>query len=316
MAIKKTQIGFHDVDGGPVYKVGGPNSLISYFYCNFCKASSSLGNLKLDNVLTDLTQLDSGSVPGRDLQGTDIDFKSAFKELTDNYQASFPSVMRDFVPSDSPWQRKHVIEGGLNVTKAAADSAPETVENMNTDFLTQSTFKSSAEFTGSLFSSGSFTTYFENGIAGVESATGVSNTPDYWTGIYQTNDAVEGSFETQDVPTNDFSYVYVTLVAPSDITGSYPDWTRTENVKIEVSNNGGISWEACKYLVADSTDYPSLNAWSNWVKFSSSAGIFKARVTFNAGNVGTPGILALHAYWDYDPSDNAYIQGIIDTQMV
>lgn len=60
MGIKKTQIVFHRADGGVVYRVGSPNSLISYFYCDYCKASSTTNKLSFDEVVQEKEELDSG----------------------------------------------------------------------------------------------------------------------------------------------------------------------------------------------------------------------------------------------------------------
>lgn len=57
MGIQKTHIGFHKTDGGVIYRVGGVNALISYFYCDYCKASSSKQNLSYNDIVSDTSAL-------------------------------------------------------------------------------------------------------------------------------------------------------------------------------------------------------------------------------------------------------------------
>jgi len=311
MGIQKSQIGFHIADGGNVYKVGKANSLISYYYCDFCKSSSSTGNLSMSEVTSDITGLSGfGGVNG-DLPGTDRDYVVYFKEMFTTAYGLVPDLIGEV--SDNPATMNHKLLTAFNTIKNAGDAAKTNLEKGYNEISGQMTTKGVVFPSGATTSFGSYWNGLYDGITSLGDSTGCSAMTDFYSGVIQTDSSVTGTFVTADHTADNgiFNHLFLSVTAPGDSTGTYNPWVRTENVKIEVSNDAGTSWVPCKYIDQDQTDHDVINVWGNWVLFPTDGnGILKLRVNFNPSDEIT-GILGLYANWSYDITENDYINDSI-----
>jgi hypothetical protein len=331
MKLNKRHIGYHDKDGGNVYKVDPSNSLLSYFYCDFCKSSSSSNNLGMAEVFTDLSSIDSQEMPGG-LSGTDNDYKQAYDLVTDAYYDVWAAGSDKLtIPTPlAPFKRAHEVLDFFSLVKTTADSVKTNIQEKVLLDSSAATFNQHAtQFypEGSTFGGYSHWYRFRDGTDALTSHYGIEEMPQIYSdigGFIQSDGSVNGFFETPSFtsPSGPFLDCLVSVyMYAEDDTNLYRPWTGGSFVLMEISNNNGSTWKSAKYA-NNPAQWPDGTAgflaednWlQTWVHFDDAGtGVLKTRCTFFAG--GAPASIATMTLdWQWDGSSDPYTEQIIEEE--
>jgi len=258
MGVTRTFVGYHTEDGGRVYKETAGNNLLSHTYCTVCQKSTALGNFNISTeIASDITAISVDL--GGDIPGTDVEYKVALSQISSGWNTLWGASFGRLFP-EQPFGCVHTVAtvtdtidngimGGLDEADihgmAAAKSMVKSVVDDGT--MAEVASPDGSTYIWNYFFSPS---HFRAGLIDVTNnmeTTTISLYESYMVCTDPTADAtvISSTFVVPHV----FTHVHLILQGDLSIGGDdYMDWTRPDNYRFYLSNDGGSTWTGAKAI--------------------------------------------------------------------
>lgn len=254
MGLTKKLFGYHNADGGRVYKYDSGS--ISYYQCDICMKTTALGGFNLTTeVSSDLTAAAAArkaKFGDEDFKITNEDHAEAWLHFCDIVNASswVPSILGAAgMEQENPWGSLDNFNSSfslVNASQAAYLGAMTTNLMMSqtaiTNYLDSGTAIYNDTSNGGIY-------YFNAGLGGGEIDTSGGWVYNDTTNAFILDDHTVASsiVSTPYTASKDFNFAEISMFTLND--APYSDFTRISDITLEISNDSGSVYEKVKFLV-------------------------------------------------------------------